>query len=103
MSRTTNMVNYNKLLNELDYNELNQDDRELADCIGFESFKRLVSVYGGLQINIKLPATICTKARNKLIRKQFNGGNYNHLARIFGISESTVRRIVSEREERSES
>ena len=91
------MLNYNELLDKLEYSELNEEDRELADCIGFENFKRLVSVYGGMQINIKMPATVCIKARNKLIRKQFDGRNYNHLARIFGISDATVRRIVNER------
>ena len=34
------------------------------------------------------------RRRRRLIRREFNGRNHNHLARRFGVSVRTVRRIV---------
>ena len=35
-----------KLLDELPYEYLDEEQKELADCLGMEAYKRLVAAYG---------------------------------------------------------
>ena len=84
------------ILENVVYDDLSEDDKELADCIGFESFKNLVRNYGGANIYIKVPINISLDVRNRLICSEFNGGNYKQLALKYNLSVSSVYRIVRE-------
>lgn len=84
-----------EFLKNLTYNDLDEDDQQLADTIGLEGFKKFIDTYGGTHYNVKRPETICIEIRNKQIRKEFNGGNHKKLAVKYGLSESSIYRIVS--------
>ena len=84
-----------EFLKQLTYDDLNEDDRQLAECIGLESFKKFVDTYGGLTYNVKKPETLCIDIRNRQIKQEFDGGNYKKLAVKYGLSEIMIRKIVS--------
>ena len=37
------------------YEDLDENDQDITDCIGLENFKNLVRTFGGSTINIKVP------------------------------------------------
>ncbi|MCX4256434.1 MAG: DNA-binding protein [Oscillospiraceae bacterium] len=81
-------------LNCVQYEDLDENDQDIADCIGLENFKNLVRTFGGSKINIKVPKNIALDYRNKQICSEFNGGNYKQLARKYNLSEASVYRII---------
>ncbi len=90
--RTFQMSLFDKLL----YEDLDEDQQELVDCIGLESYKKLVLTYGGLTIGIRVPAAVCMNTRDRLICKEFDGGNYRQLAKKYELSETSIRRIIND-------
>lgn len=82
------------LLDKITIDDLDEDQRELAECIGFEAYKKMVNYYSGSYVYICKPDTVTMNARNKQIKKEFNGCNYLELAKKFNLSEISVRRIV---------
>lgn len=75
----------------------NEQQREIAEVIGIEAYRKLVEYYGGSKIYIEKSDTVIRPDRNNEIRKKFNGGNYKQLAREYGLSELTIRRIVDKK------
>lgn len=63
-------------IDTITYDDLDENDKEIANCIGLENFKNLSRTFGGSAINIKLPKSISVASRNKQIYSEFNGGNY---------------------------
>ena len=78
------------------YEDLDENDRELADCIGLEGFKNLVRTFGGSYINVKISKNIGLNYRNKQIISEFNGGNCKQLARKYDLSCNSIYRIINE-------
>lgn len=76
------------------YEDLDENDQDIADCIGLENFKNLVRTFGGSTISIKVAKNIALDYRNKQICSEFNGGNYKQLARKYNLSENSVYRII---------
>lgn len=89
-----------KLLDELPYEYLDEEQKELADCLGMEAYKRLVAAYGGLQINVRKPERITMGFRDSIIRSEFNGYNYAELALKYGLCKNQIRNIVSREKKR---
>ncbi len=83
------------LLDNLTLDDLDEEQRELADCIGIEAYKKLVRNYAGSCVYIRKPDTVTVNIRNEKIKKEFNGYNYLELAKKFNLSEISIRRIVS--------
>ena len=83
------------LLDNLTLDDLDAEQRELADCIGIEAYKKLVRNYAGSCVYIRKPDTVTVNIRNEKIKKEFNGYNYLELAKKFNLSEISIRRIVS--------
>lgn len=83
------------LLDNLEIEDLDADQRELAECIGIEAYKKLVKNYAGSFIYVCKPDTITSNLRNEEIRRKFNGYNYSELAREYNLAEVSIRRIVS--------
>lgn len=83
-------------LKYVQYEDLDENDQDIVDCIGLENFKKLVRTFGGSTINIKVPKNIALDYRNKQICSEFNGGNYKQLARKYNLSESSVSSIISD-------
>ena len=55
----------------------------------------IVDYYGGLMLYFLSKRSVVRSAKNRVIRKEFNGGNFRDLATRFGISEMQVRNIKS--------
>ena len=74
--------------------QLSGDQRELAEIVGLEAYRKLVKNYGGMSIYINKPETILRDLRNTEICNSFNGFNN----RDSHFSEKTVREIISGKE-----
>lgn len=84
------------LLDNLTLDDLDDEQRELADCIGLEAYKKLITTYAGSYVYVCKVETLTAELRNSIIKKEFNGYNYLDLARKYDLSERTIRYIVSD-------
>lgn len=82
-------------LDYIQYEDLDENDQELVDCIGLENYKNLVRTFGGSSINIKLSKNIALDYRNKQICLEFNGSNHKQLAKKYGLSVPSIYKIIS--------
>lgn len=85
------------LIDAITLDDLSGDQRALAECIGLESYKRLVAEYSGSYVYVQKIDTVTSGLRNAALCSEFNGYNYLELAKKYNLSESSVRRIVSDR------
>lgn len=84
------------LLDELTLEDLDHEQRELAECIGLEAYKKLVATYAGSYVYVCKAETLTSELRNKIIKQEFNGYNYLELAHKYNLTERTIRYIVSD-------
>ena len=77
--------------------QLREDQRELADVIGLEAYKKLIRHYGGNQLYIQQVDSVLKDMRDKELNEKFDGSNYKELSREYGISEMTIRDKVAEK------
>lgn len=75
--------------------QLSGDQRELAETVGLEAYRKLVENYGGSSIYINKIDTVTRSERNNEIRRKFNGSNYRELAKEYGFSETGIRKIIN--------
>ncbi len=80
--------------------QLRDDQKELAETIGLEAYKRLIKNYGGNQLYIQQTDSVLKDVRDKEINEKFDGTNYRKLSLEYGISEMTIRDIVSDKRKR---
>lgn len=85
-----------KALENLVLEDLNEDQKELAEVIGIESYRELVDRFGGTQLYIPQLETIERQMRNQQIRDEFNGANYDDLAIKYGLTSVAIRTIVKD-------
>ncbi len=83
------------------FEQLSGDQRELAETVGLEAYKKLVVNYGGMHVYICKSETVLRELRNTEICNEFNGFNYRELAKKYNLSEKTVREIVSGKKDES--
>ena len=81
-------------LDQLILEPLHGNQRELAETIGIEAYKRLVLKYGGGNIYICKPDTLLQPLRDDAIYHHFTGDNYRELALAYHLTEKTVRDII---------
>lgn len=79
------------------HEQLSGDQRELAESIGIETYRKLVADYGGSHVYVCKVETVLRELRNNEIYNQFNGSNYRELAKKYNLSPKTIREIVSEK------
>lgn len=84
------------LLDNLTLDDLDDEQRELAECIGLDAYKKLITRYAGSYIYICKCDTITVEIRNRAIKSEFNGYNYLELAKKYDLSERAIRYIVSD-------
>lgn len=77
--------------------QLREDQKELAEIIGLDAYKKLVVNYAGSFLYIQKIDSVLKDLRDNEIREKFNGGNYGELAREYNLAEATVRDIVAEK------
>lgn len=83
---------------ELMMEELREEQREIAEVIGLDSYLQLTKKFGGTSIYIaKAEEILNRKNRDEKIRNEFNGCNYAQLAGKYGLTEVWIRTIVLEK------
>lgn len=58
------------LLDNLELDDLDPEQRELAECIGLESYKKLITTYAGSYLCIRMPERITINLRNAEIDRK---------------------------------
>ncbi|MCE5256055.1 MAG: hypothetical protein LLF89_04330 [Spirochaetaceae bacterium] len=71
--------------------------RILADAIGLPATIQAAPRLSGLELYFPKVGRLLEQKRNDMIRREFNGGNYRHLATKYGLTERWVRNIVHEK------
>lgn len=82
------------LLDRVQIENLDEEQKSLAELIGLEAFKSLVRAFNGTSIYIPKIESLEKTVRDELIKEEFNGGNYKELALKFGLTETWIRNIV---------
>lgn len=69
---------------------------QAIQAIGVDAFVEMSHATGGISIYVPKFESVIAAARNRLIIKEFDGGNYAALAIRYGISEVWVRQIINQ-------
>ena len=74
--------------------QLSGEQKELAETVGLDAYKKLVKYCGGSRVYIKKSDTLTKSERNAEIKQKFDGENIKRLAVEYNLSESTIRNIL---------
>ena len=74
---------------------VSEEQRDIAEAIGLEAYRRLVEYAGGGFIYITQSKTLSRVLRDEEIRKDFDGSNYRELAQKYGLSTKHIRNITA--------
>lgn len=83
------------LLSLVRVEDLPEGCKDLADILGVDIVLEVIGYVGGGSLYFPSKSSVVRNARNRVIRKSFNGGNYKELSRTFGISDMQIRNIVN--------
>ena len=75
--------------------DLQGEQRQIAEIIGLEAYLKLVKIYGGTNIYIAKIDKLLSIKRDMEIVKRFTGYNYKSLANQYRLSERAVREIIN--------
>lgn len=89
-------MNENHPLDDIQIDDLDGEQRDLAETIGIDAYRELVKQYGGTHIYVPEHEGYKARQRNEQIRADFDGYNFRELARKYGLAESSIRRIVED-------
>lgn len=84
-------------LDILELEDLTDDQRQLADVIGIEKYRRLVQMYGGSYLYVAKCDAAVKARRNERITDEFNGYNYSELSKRYRLTEIQIRTIVADK------
>ena len=74
--------------------DLAETQKEIAQLIGIENYIKLSKRFGGdSSLYIQKFSEISKNARNREIRKKYNGYNIPYLANLYNLSERQIRLI----------
>lgn len=79
----------------IEFEDIEIEYRDIAEVVGLDCFMKLACLCGGQNIYIPKSDTLCRSARNRQIKKSFNGENYREIARKYNLSERRVRTILN--------
>lgn len=85
------------VVDKIQLEDLDSDQRQLAEIVGMQSYRRLIETFGGVSLYIPKPDSFEVMARNEQLRREFDGYNFRELARKYNLSEVWVRSLVSDR------
>ena len=83
-----------RILELIKVEDVPDGSRDLVEIFGMDTFMELVDYCGGSNVYIPSKGAIVKKARNRVIKEEFDGGNFRELSCKFGISDILVRKIV---------
>ncbi len=87
-------------LDKLTLEHLRGNQREIAETIGIEAYKKLVTRYRGSNIYVGKADDVLRASRDEEIYAKFNGENYLALAHAYGLAEKTVHDIIRTQNEK---
>lgn len=82
------------LLERVQLENLDEEQKILAELIGLDGFKNLVRAFNGTSIYVPKIESLEKAVRDELIKEEFDGGNYRELALKYGLTETWIRNIV---------
>lgn len=85
------------VIDKLRFEDLDDDQQQVADLIGLDNYKKLMRVFGGVNLYIPKADKLERMDRNDRIRAEFNGYNFRELAQKYGLTEVSIRSIVSDK------
>lgn len=88
------------LLNNLTIEDLIEPYKTIAELIGMDAVVILAQHFGGSQVYFQQIDTVVDSLKERLIRQEFNGYNYEELARKYQCSTRWVRKLVSDIEQK---
>lgn len=84
------------MINKLTIDDVPENLKSVAYAIGIDAFRSLIKCAGGTSVYLPSERCITKPVRDRVIRESFCG-DYREMARRFGISEVSIRRIVGEK------
>lgn len=84
------------LLKKLIIDDLPEPYKTVAEVCGMEVVITLAENFGGSQVYFQQIDTMVDTLKERLIRQEFNGYNYEELARKYKCSTRWVRKLVSD-------
>ena len=85
------------VLDKITMGDLDENQQQVAETVGLDNYKKLVVAYGGMSIYIPKPDQFERADRDNRIRAEFDGYNFRPLAQKYGLTEVTIRSIVSDK------
>ena len=67
--------------------DLNDEQQQVAELIGLENFRKLMAVFGGVNLYIPKADKLERLDRNDKIRAEFNGYNFRELAKKYSLTD----------------
>lgn len=84
-------------LDSLQLEDLNEVWQQIAGIIGMDNVKKLFEEFPGANVYFPKLDELERSNRNKQICAEFNGYNFRELAKKYGLTEVSIRNIVSDR------
>lgn len=82
---------------KLTLDDLQQQHREYAEVIGLDNLLKLADTFGGTSIYIPQRRELMKNKIYAAIYKEFDGSNLQQLTQKYGVSKSTVYKIVQDK------
>lgn len=76
--------------------DLDMEQRALADIIGIEAYRALIAAYGGTEIYVPKLDGFLRAERDARLRDEFDGYNFRQLAKKYGLTDVRIRSIVAD-------
>lgn len=81
----------------LTYEDLDETQQQISDCIGFDNLKKLSSDFSGTLLYVPIIGKVLIDIRNREIIKDYKSGmKLSLLSAKYDISASTIRRIIKQ-------
>lgn len=82
---------------ELSLDDLQEQHRQYAEVIGIDNLLKLSDMYGGTSIYIPQRRELMKNRIYNAVYREFDGGNVDQLVKKYGVSKSTIYKIVGDR------
>lgn len=75
---------------------LTEEQQLLVECVGLETYKKLLKEYSGVSFHVGKAESITKEIRNRLIYDEFDGKNIKQLAVKYGLTQRSIYAVLSE-------
>lgn len=90
----------NTAIDRISLDDLYGEQKELAETIGLEAYRKLVKTYGGLSVYVAKADYVIRNDRDGRIIQEYTGYNAKALAAKYDLTERSILRIVAPETER---